>query len=147
MTTIIRSVLSSSRSRGVELIGRFSLSDAFDLNANYSYNDTERPNGLPRQRRPEQLANLGLSWQSLNDKLNANAFYRISRDSYDGSGAVMTALDDFAVLDLSVNYSPTGNITVYGRVENALDERCRQVISYNNTAAALYVGIRFGLRE
>jgi vitamin B12 transporter len=137
----------SSRSRGVELSGRVSLSDAFDLNANYTYNDTERPNGLPRQRRPEQLANLGLSWHGLNDKLSANAFYRVSRNSYDGSGAVMTRLDNFEVLDLSVNYVLTDNITVYSRVENALDERYQEVLGYNTAGAAAYVGIRLNMSE
>jgi vitamin B12 transporter len=137
----------SSRSRGVELSSRFNLTSALDLNLNYTYNNTKRPNGLPRLRRPKNLANLGLTWHAPGDKLTANAFYRISRDSYDGSGAVMTKLDNFQVLDLSLNYAVTKNITVYGRVENALDEHYQEIAGYNTAGAAAYVGIRLNMSE
>jgi len=133
----------TSRSRGVEFNSTIPVGESLELRGNYTYNDTERPNGQPRQRRPEQLLNLGVTWYTLNDKLTANAYYRISRDSYDGSSVPMTRLDDFEVLDISLNYAITDKLSVYGRAENALDEKYEEVLGYNTAGAAVYAGIKF----
>lgn len=137
----------TSTSSGVEVNGQFKLSESWELRANYTYNETERPNGMPRLRRPEHLANFGVSWFSPNHKIWANAFYRTSRDSFDGSGAVMTKLDNFEVLDLNVNFSLTDHLVVYGRFENALDEKYQEILGYNVAGAAAYVGIRMSFSE
>lgn len=134
--------LGVSDSRGVELNAQMGLGESWAVNFNYTYNETKRPNGLPRQRRPKNLLNAGLSWYGLDHKLAVHGFYRISRNSYDGSGDVMFKLDDFEVLDLSLNYSVNDKLTVYGRVENALDERYYEIRGYNTAHAAAYVGVR-----
>lgn len=134
--------LGTSYSRGVELGGEISLGDAWQLSANYTHNETERPNGQQRLRRPKHLINLGVAWFTLQDKLNLNAYYRISRDSIDQTGNTSVPLDDFAVLDISVNYSVTPGIQVYGRLENALDEDYREITGYNTAGRAAYIGFR-----
>ena len=52
--------IGTSTSKGVELSGNFALNSNWNLTANYTYNDTERPNGLQRRRRPEALTNIGV---------------------------------------------------------------------------------------
>lgn len=132
----------TSNSRGVELHGELSLGHAWRLTANYTHNETARPNGEQRLRRPEDLVNLGVSWFTLQDKLNLNAYYRISRNSIDQTGNTVVALDDFEVLDLSVNYSVTPNIQLYGRLENAFDADYQEVTGYNTAERAAYIGFR-----
>jgi vitamin B12 transporter len=131
-----------SNSKGVELSGEYRLNDNWNLTANYTHNETEQPNGLPRRRRPEELTNLGVSYVGLNERLNLNAFYRISRDSFDQSGSTLIALDDFEVLDLSGSFSITDNVQVYGRVENVTDEDYQEIIGYNTAERAAYIGIK-----
>ncbi|MDR0780756.1 MAG: TonB-dependent receptor [Pseudomonadales bacterium] len=137
----------SSHSRGAEFNGQFTVAKALDLTFNYTYNDAKQPKGLPRLRRPRHLANLGLTWRGFGDKLSANAFYRSSRNSYDSGAEGMAKLDDFAVLDLSLSYALSKNISVYGRLENALDERYQEVLGYNTAGAAAYLGIRLHMRD
>lgn len=135
--------IGTSSSRGVELFGEAALTESLSLTANYTWNDTERPGGLPRRRRPEHLANLGASWFGMGERLNINAFYRISRDSIDEAGGQAVALDDFEVLDLSANFSVTDSFQLYGRIENALDEDYQEIIDYTTPGRAAYVGFRF----
>lgn len=132
----------TSSSRGVELSGRVSLNESWNLSANYTHNDTERPNGQPRLRRPKQLANLGLSWTGVQERLNINAFYRISKDSVDQAGTGTVPLDNFAVLDLSASYTLNDSLQLYGRIENLADEQYQEVRNYNTPGRAAYVGIR-----
>lgn len=131
-----------SNSKGFELSGQYRLNSNWQLTANYTHNDTRQPNGLPRLRRPEHLLNFGVSFTGLADRMNLNAFYRISRDSFDQLGAAPVALDDFAVLDLTGSFAITDTLQLYGRVENATDEEYREIIGYNTARRAAYLGIR-----
>jgi vitamin B12 transporter len=135
----------TAESKGFELNGEVTLSDNWLLSANYTYNDTERPNGQQRQRRPEELANIGVMYQALNDKLKVNAFYRISKDAIDEAfgSPVPFALDDFEVLDITASYAINDSIEIYARLENALDEDYQEIVGFNSANKASYVGVRF----
>jgi len=134
--------LGTSSSEGVELSARYYLTESFNIAANYTYNETERPNGQQRIRRPEQLANLSLSYRTFGDRLAINAYYRLSRDSVDEIFGTMTALDDFEVLDLSMSYDLNDSVRLYGRIENATDEEYQEVIDYYSAERAIYFGLR-----
>ena len=132
----------TSTSKGLELSGEYSLNDNVRLNANYTYNPTKRPNGQPRLRRPENLLNVGAAYFAMQERLNINAFYRISRNSVDETGSTLVSLDDFAVLDLSVNFSLNDSVQLYTRVENLLNESYEEVMGYNTAGRAAYIGVR-----
>ncbi|MBT8146332.1 MAG: TonB-dependent receptor, partial [Gammaproteobacteria bacterium] len=134
--------LGVSISAGVELSARYLLADNFEVAANYTYNETERPNGQQRIRRPKNLANLALSYRTPGDRLALNAFYRIARNAVDEVSGSTTLLEDFEVLDLSLSYELSGNVRLTGRIENATDEQYMEVIDYNTARRAYYVGVR-----
>jgi vitamin B12 transporter len=135
--------LGTSSSKGIELSGDWSLTENWRLRANYTWNDTERPNGEQRLRRPRHLFNAGLSWFSSDARFNLNAFLRASRDSIDLAFGDPTDMADFEVLDLSANFSLTRNLQLYGRLENALDKDHQQVAGYHAAGRAAYVGFRW----
>lgn len=129
----------TSTSRGVELTAEIPLNDALQVNGNYTYNDTERPDGTQRLRRPENLFNLGILYTGMSGRLNVNGFYRSQGDSLDGGGP----LEDFSVLDLTASYQLTAGLRVYGRIENALDEDYQELLGFNTASSAAYVGMNF----
>lgn len=136
----------TSQSRGVEVSADLRLGQNWRLNGNYTWNDTARPDGLQRLRRPRQLFNAGVSWYGLeNRRLNLNAFLRASRDAIDGAAAPVQ-LPDFEVLDLTANFRINDALQVYGRIENALDEDYREVIGYHVAGRASYLGMRMQFR-
>lgn len=134
--------LGVSHSKGFELGGDWAITAAWHLIANYTHNETRRSNGLPRRRRPEELYNFGVSYYGLSDRMNLNAYYRVSKDAIDSATLPLLKLDDFEVLDLSANFSITDSIQVYGRLENALDEKYQEIVGYNTAERAAYVGFR-----
>lgn len=132
----------TSFSDGVEISGSFNVSENLRLVGNYTYNDSERPNGMPRLRRPEQLANLGLNYVNNSERLRVNAYYRISRDSIDEQFGVPADLEDFEVLDINASYRISENVEVFARLENAFDEDYQEVLDFIAPERASYVGIR-----
>jgi vitamin B12 transporter len=134
--------LGTSNSKGFELGGEWTVNPSWHLTANYTHNETKRSNGLPRRRRPEELYNFGVSYYGLADRLNLNAYYRVSKDAIDSATRPLIKLDDFEVLDLSANFDITDNVQIYGRLENATDEDYQEIIGYNTAERAAYVGFR-----
>ena len=136
--------LGVSTSEGFELTANYSLNPNWQLQGNYTFNETKRPNGQQRVRRPEKLANVGVSYTGLNDRLNLNAFYRISKDAVDAffGSPVDYALDDFEVLDITASFTLTQSIEIYARIENAFDEDYQEILDYNSPERASYIGIR-----
>ncbi len=129
-----------STSKGVELVAEFPVLDSLLLSANYTYNDAEDPDGAQRLRAPKHLANLGISYRALNDRLALNLFVRASRDAVDGFGV---KIDDYEVVNLSASFQLIDSLELYGRIENLLDEDYEEIPTYNTSGAAGYAGVRY----
>lgn len=139
--------IGTSSSKGIELSADIALGSTLDMKASYTHNETERPDGQQRLRRPEHLANIGISYYPVS-QLTFNGFLRVSRDSIDEVNGEVVALDDFEVLDLSARYRFTDALEVYARLENALDEDYREVRGFYTAERAAYIGFNmtFGNR-
>lgn len=136
-----------SISQGIEAIVELQLAENWRLVSNYTYNDTEQPNGKQRRRRPEDLLNLGLTFSALDARLTLSGFYRISRDAVDETRNSTIPLDDFEVFDFNVNYKINDQFAVYGRLENAFDEEYQEVSGFNASGRAAYVGVKFNFSD
>jgi vitamin B12 transporter len=133
-----------SNSQGVELGATVHLTDNWQASGNYTYNDTEQPDGLQRLRRPKHLANLGLNFVSDDRKWLASGFYRSARDTVDSNGFARSALEDYGVFDLSLRYRYSENIEIFARLENAFDEQYQEVLDYNSADRSSYIGVKLG---
>lgn len=129
----------TSVSKGVELAGRGIIRERWQLYGNWTYNDTRNTDDRQRRRRPRHLANVGVLYAALDDRLRISANYRISKDSID-IGDV--ALDDYGVLDLSAAYTLGERIELFGRIENASDREYEELIGYRTAGRSLYAGLR-----
>ncbi len=135
--------IGTSTSRGVELSGTLPVSAALQLHANYTWNDTQRPNGLQRPRRPAHQVNLGVVYTTRQERLTLQAFYRAARDTLDDTTSGVVALDDYSVLDLGTTFTLAAQVQLYARIENALDEQYEELTGYNTAGRATYIGLRF----
>jgi vitamin B12 transporter len=127
-------------SSGVELSADWPVIETLSLSANYTYNDTATSTGGSRPYRPQHLANLGINWRTLAQRMTLGANLRLSEDAQDIDGS---QLDDYQVLGLNASYQLTQALQLYGRVENALDEDYQEVPTYNTSGAAGYAGVRY----
>lgn len=133
----------SSESTGVEFELDIPIGANFGITANFTYNETQTPEGITRARRPEQLANLGLRFNSDDNNLKLLANYRIANDAFDQIfGVGLVPLDDYQVLDVSANFRLTDAWQLFGRIENLTDEDYQEVTGFNSAGRNAYAGVR-----
>ncbi len=133
----------NSKSDGFEVAARVPLGQKLELIANWTDNDARTAVGSPRLRRPGTLANVGVSFTSTDQDFRLFANYRVSRDAIDevfGIGVV--PLDDYDVLDVSLNWRLNKHVEIYGRLENALDETYQELSGFNTAGRSAYGGAR-----
>jgi len=129
-----------SESRGVELAASWPLAAGLTVDGNYTWNDTETATGEQRARRPEHLGNLGFTFTGRDERLKLGAHLRLSRNAV---STMATPLDDYEVVDLNASFEVVPGLTLFGRVENALDEDYEEVPTYNTAERAAYAGVRY----
>ncbi|EED32630.1 TonB-dependent receptor [gamma proteobacterium NOR5-3] len=129
-----------SDSRGMELIADLPLARGFRLTGNYTWNETTTPEGDKRAFRPEHLANLGLTFEDAQARLRVGVNLRSSADAVD---TFSTELDDYVLMDINASFAVIEGLTVYGRLENALDEDYTEIPTYNTAGQAAFAGVRY----
>ncbi|MDZ7782254.1 MAG: TonB-dependent receptor [Halioglobus sp.] len=129
-----------TESRGVEAGGEWPLASGLSVSGNYTYTDSRNIDGDPRPRRPEHMANAGITWTALANRLVLGLHARMSRDAVDVDGE---ALDDYEVVNINASFSVVDGLELYGRVENVTDEDYEEVPTFNTSGAAGYLGLRY----
>ena len=127
-----------SNSQGIELEVNWVINSYTTISGNYTYNETEDTNGDQRIRRPKHLANFGFTVAPLED-LEIYANYQIVQDAISVSSE---PLEDYALLNTSIDYSVSPKLDVYLNLENLLDEDYQQIDGFNTQGVAIYLGGR-----
>jgi len=127
--------------RGVELAGRYRVNDAWTVNANYTYTDSEQKSGaaegLPLTDTPKHMLNGNVRWQQ-SEKLSfwLRAQYRSSR--YRGAGAAQDALGNFKAYSLfhvGGSFRATETVTINATVYNLLNKDFVRLLPYGTPVA------------
>lgn len=131
-----------ARMKGVELTGRWDVSQDVLLRANYTYTDSEQLSGdfegLPLARTPKHMLNLRGEWITPVDGLDAwgsvnyhgketNAGSRLGDNgtpvAWDSEGNVLAyEYDDYVTVDIGANYRVNDYATVNAAIYNLLDK-------------------------
>lgn len=137
----------SSRRRGVETSVRAELGPAWSVSASYTYTDATE--GDAREvRRPMHVASVDATGRWLNGRLafNAGAYYTGQREDdaflLDAPYVTRVTLGDYTLVNLALSYDVTRQVTVYGRLENALDEDYEDVYGFNTPGIGGFAGVR-----
>ncbi len=120
----------AAMSQGVELAARYQILPDVSGNITYSYTDAETKAATGQWNRMFQVAyhkiNFGLNYASDRVDLGANLYYVGPRLRWAGD----ISTDGYWRLDLSGRYRVTDWLSVYGRVQNALDANIIEEVGY-----------------
>jgi vitamin B12 transporter len=133
--------------KGVEAFLTWSPVPVVDLILNYTYTDTEDPDGQPLVRRPENkvaftaryrflekgLVNLDLLWVDDRPAITSAA---------DADGNPVETLDAYTVVNLAARYNLTDTFQIFGRIDNVLDENYEEAWSYATPGLSAYAGVK-----
>ncbi|MBN2905100.1 MAG: TonB-dependent receptor [Rhodobacteraceae bacterium] len=131
----------TTRSSGIELSGRYALSDTLAVFGNYTYTDATNPGGRAL-RVPRNDLIVGVE-ATLSDRLKGQmSVQRVTGQVDYTTYPTVDALDDYTLVNAGVSYDFTDRAQGYLRVENLLDEEYEPLRGYNASGRALYVGLR-----
>ena len=114
------------------------------LTASWSQLDASEPQGI-EVRRPEQQGSLDASWRINGGPVKFNLGVTYNGDTFDsdfGTG-LRVRVEPYTLVRFGASWQVSDQVEVYGRIENLLDEKYQEVISYNAAPQAAYVGVRF----
>jgi len=136
--------IQKAEAKGVELIGRFDVTERLHLNANYTWTDAKNAvgehEGKRLRRRPEHMGNLAADYDwAFGLKTGLSVRY-VGESFNDLANAVK--VDAFNLVDLRASYPIDENLEVYGRIENAFDEEYQTVLGYGTAGRGVFGGVR-----
>jgi vitamin B12 transporter len=137
-----------TKSNGVEAFVQWAPVSDLDFLVNYTYNDTEDPNGEQLVRRPENKVHFNTRYRFLERAMvNLDLFWVGDRDAYSGAmdlnGNSVDVLDSYFLVNVSGSYDISDNIQLYGRVDNLFDETYEEAWSYASAGLSAYIGVKF----
>lgn len=136
----------TSQQRGVEVSLNARLTEAWSLDAAYSYLDAEE-NGVEEVRRPDHIASMALTWTAPGDAASATLVVRHNGATPDVAFTdpsfvpVRVELDDYTLVNLNARVKLTEAISGFARVENLLGEDYEQVFSFVSPGRSAVVGV------
>lgn len=132
---------------GVESFIRYTPTNNLDLTLNYTYTDTENPDGERLARRPLNKASLNTRYSfSQKGLLNLDVIWVDERDAsshaFDEGGNPVSVLESYTVVNLALNYKMTDHVEIYGRIDNLFDEKYEEAWSYATPGLSGYAGLK-----
>ena len=124
-----------STQRGVEVTVFGDLGSGFTFNGAYSYVDAQE-NGVQEVRRPDHIGSAVLNWSDPADKASFNLAVRYNGEFLDSDfttgnfPAPVTSLKSYTLVNLNARYKLADGLTVFGRVENLLDDDYESIFTF-----------------
>ncbi len=151
--TAINNPEKSERS-GAELSGRWQVNEQFALGAHYTYTDSTEPlaGAQAREvRRPKHMGGLSADFAGQRFGASLNADYGGERTDlffppWPNPMETVT-LDKYWLVDLALRFQATGNVSVFAKGTNLLDEKYEQVYGFRTLGRAGYLGVRVNFGE
>lgn len=143
-----------SKRQGFELALKGEINDILSFSSNYTYVDSTEDDGMGVQiqelRRPKHMASLGL-YAELNERFNISASFSHSSKSVDvfyppwPMPSERVELKAYTLMRIAGDYKVTDSISLYGRVENALNQNYENVFGFSTPGRSAYFGLRLAL--
>ncbi len=142
--------LSEARIKGYELQGRYHLSDAVSVRANYTFSDSEdRESGDELDYTPKHVGNIGLDWRA-RPKLDLNVDYQYtgSQMVYVPALADSKRSDAFHTVGIGGRFHATNELTLNAGMNNLTNEKRDEVaqsVDHILMGRTLFVGFSYDI--
>jgi vitamin B12 transporter len=136
-----------TKTSGIEAFFTYQVLSDLTLSMDYTYTDTEDPDGNRLVRRPYNKIHLNSQYAFLEKgRVNLDAYWVGERDeitsAMDENGNRVEYLDDYLLVNVAVNYDITSHMNVHTRLDNLFDEFYEDAWSYASPGRSAYVGLK-----
>lgn len=143
-----------SKRRGFELALKGEINDTLSFSSNYTYVNSTEDDGMGVQiqelRRPKHMASLSL-FAELSERLNISASLSHSSESVDvfyppwPMPSERVELKAYTLMRIAGDFKINETVSLYGRVENALNQNYENVFGFSTPNRSAYFGLRLAL--
>jgi vitamin B12 transporter len=134
--------LAKTKSSGVELRINAQIMDNVNISANYTFTDAIDLIGNTRlPREPRNRFSGHVDWQ-VTDQLNAIVTVTHNGDEAQNEFSPVPLLDGWTRVDFKLSYEIIDDLSIYGRVDNILNEEYQHVPGYGTPDRSFFAGIR-----
>jgi len=138
----------TTKTKGVETFAEWSPVPALSLLLNYTYTDTEDPDGEELVRRPQNKVYFNARYRCLQRlTLNLDTYWVDDRKTIaaavDADGNRVEDLDAYYLVNLAAAYDINTHVQLYGRIDNLFDENYEQAWSYATPGLSGHTGVKF----
>ena len=148
LPTTARNASGESQRQGVEVSAHVLLGDGFAVDAAYTYLDAKESDRAAEIRRPHNIASVDLNWRFADDRALLDLGVDYHGDQKDTAFlnappfSQPVTLDSYTLVRVAGSYKLTEAFELYGRVENALDEKYEEIFGYRTRGFGVFGGIR-----
>lgn len=142
-TTLIN--IGRATTQGVEAFVSYSLTDRFEVTANYTYTEaTDDDTGLQLLRRPKNRASLSASWRPFSRLMLSTTMVYVGSQVDGNRSFSITRLktDPYFVANLAAEYQVTKCVTLLARATNLFDEHYQDPKGFDRPGFGIYGGVR-----
>jgi vitamin B12 transporter len=138
----------TSRREGIEVAGRVQLTPSLMLSASYTHLTATNPDGLAEIRRPRDSARADLAYAFDRGRGRASVSVIYNGTMPDTAFllpdfvATRVALGDYWLVNAGASYEVAPGVELFGRVENALDQRYAEVYGFATPGIAGFGGVK-----
>jgi vitamin B12 transporter len=149
-TSRYQQIAGTTRTWGIESFAEWTPSKAVFLTTSYTWAHTEDPDGNQLVRRPEHKASLTGTWNITPKARVSTAMQWIGERTetpyaYDTYGNQAGKLDSYFLVNLSGSYKLSGNVEIYGRIDNLFNRYYEEAWSYATPGRSAYAGVKVTL--
>jgi vitamin B12 transporter len=137
-----------SQRQGIETQITLKPAAGLSITGSYTYTDTRDPEGQQEIRRPRHSGGLNAAYTFADGRatISGGAMYngemKDERVFWWPLPVQRVTLGDYWLLNAAASYKLDERFTVFGRVENLLDQKYQEVFSYNGAPLAAYAGVK-----
>ena len=143
-----------SERRGVEVSGRVLLMPGLELGLAYTWLEAADNMGQQELRRPPHTGRADINYSVDGGRGNISAAAVYNGQMKDNAftwpfftPVVAKSLDDYWLVTLGASYKLQPGVEIYGRIENALDQKFEEVFGFNTAGIAAYAGVRLTFED
>lgn len=141
--------------QGVEITAGIDFPHGLNLHAVYTYLDATQPDATARRsreiRRPRHVAGINVNYVWADDQANVNLNLNYNGEQVDTffppfpASPERVMLRSFTLVTLAASYALTEQFSVYGRIENLLNQTYEEVLGFRAPGIGVHAGIRLTL--
>ena len=138
--------INKAKTRGIEAFLSVRLTDRLLVRADHTHTvAVDAVTGDPLQRRPRDKTSVSAVWNPTDQlTVSATGIWVSGWYDFDRFGLVFPAFltTSYKIVNLAANYKVSENLTMFGRIDNLLDERYQNPIGFERPGIGVYAGIR-----